>query len=112
MEYEIISGTIKPGEVLYLDHECQLEASNYIEVKDGDNGIILCVRAETDSSIEILPGDSVFSGGSKKIQVYYEGVNYIYLESGRYVIHNSDGTNIIRVLCEDEGIHCSVIQLV
>lgn len=103
---------MKPSELVHMELEYGLESTNYFEVEGGDNGIILVLRTDDDSSVEILGGNSALAGSSRTVPVYYEGLNFIYLESGRHVIHKEDGTKVIQLNCPIEGIYCSVIQLI
>ncbi len=103
---------LKPSERIHMEVEYELDPTNYFEVEGGDNGIVLVIRADMDAKIEILGGDSVLSGASRVIPVYYEGLNFIYLESGRHLIHKEDGSKIMQLNCNNEGVYCSVVQLI
>ena len=102
---------LKPGRMIQQDEMIEIGSSTIIELNGTAEDILIVVTSETDSYVEVLPGDSVFSGGSVKYPVYYGGMNCIYLEGGRHVIHNSDGTNTIHLSSEGEGINGFVVQL-
>lgn len=103
---------LKPSELTHTDLEYELEATNYFEVEGGDNGILLILRTDNDCEIEILGGDSVLGGASRVIPVYYEEMNLIYLESGRHLIHEKDGSKVIKINCDSAGVYCNVVQLI
>ena len=110
--FKIPVNKLKPSELIHMDLEYELEAINQFEVEGGDNGILLVFRTDNDCEIEILGGDSVLGGASRVVPVYYEGSNFLYLESGRHLIHKEDGSKVIQFNCDSAGVYCNVVQLI
>ncbi len=103
--------TLKPGRMIHEQELIEIGPSTVIELNGTAKDLLLVVIAEEDTYVEVLPGDSVFSGGSVTYPVYYEGMNCIYLEGGRHIIHNPDGTNAIHLNGKGEGVNGFVVQL-
>ena len=76
-----------------------------------DSAVLLLIEVNNDTSLNVLPGNTVFAGGPQNITLCEGDTNYIYLECGPYLNHNSDGTDSIKFEVEYGSCAIVVLQL-
>ncbi len=114
MTYNIPLNLIKPGQVINFNSDvATLNQESSFLLKHSDNGILIKLYAAENDVVRIHPGDSVLACGEKVIPMMQGEEKLIYLESGPYVTHNSDGTCAVTMSGNEDGdTEVFVIQLI